>query len=239
MKEDKRLPSKNANDTFDISPLADNPPLSIIHFMEIKINATSIISDFVDHLLPELTPYETSLYLYILRNSVLKNGNPKIRVGKRSMAQGYGTGSRGVKTNYAHITKIIKDLENKNCLSVGDTTREGTEYSIKLPLEISLVQKKLSTILPQKEEDYFIDQKNRALIFERDNWTCQYCGEKVTKENATLDHYIPQSKNGENSKQNLRTCCLVCNSIKSGKSFDEAAPHILKSIQERIKRKSD
>ena len=199
----------------------------------------SIITDFVDFLLPELTPYEASLYLFILRNSVLRNGSQKMRTGKRTMAQGYGTGSRGVKTNYAHMTKIINGLEKKDCLSIGDTTREGTEYTIKLPRDIPLVQEKLATIQPlKKEEDYFTDPQKRTLIFERDNWICQYCGEKVTKENATLDHYIPQSKGGKNTKENLRTCCLLCNGIKSGKAFEEAAPYILKNIQERRKRKN-
>ena len=33
-------------------------------------------------------------------------------------------------------------------------------------------------------------------IYLRDNHKCQYCGIKVTNENATLDHVIPQSKGG-------------------------------------------
>jgi len=205
---------------------------------KLKKNIKSI-TDFVDFLLPELTPYEASLYLFILRNTVLRKGSQKMRIGKRTMAQGYGTGSRGVKTNYAHMTKIINSLEKKDCLSIGDTTREGTEYTIRLPRDIPLVQEKLATIQPPKkeEDDYFTDPQKRILVYERDNWICQYCGEKVTKENATLDHYIPQVKGGKNTKENLRTCCLVCNGIKSGKSFEEAAPHILKGIQERRKRK--
>ena len=32
-------------------------------------NVKIIIEQFVGYLLPELTPYETSLYLYLLRNS--------------------------------------------------------------------------------------------------------------------------------------------------------------------------
>jgi len=51
-------------------------------------------------------------------------------------------------------------------------------------------------------------------------------------------HYIPQRDKGKNTKENLRTCCFVCNSIKSGKSIEEAAPHILKSIQERKRREN-
>jgi len=104
----------------------------------------SIITNFVDFLLPELTPYETSLYLYLLRNSLLQNNSQKIRIGKRTMAQGYGKGSRGAKTNYAHITKIISGLEEKGCLSIGDTTREGTEYTINLPYNIPIVKEKIA-----------------------------------------------------------------------------------------------
>ncbi|MGH7236937.1 MAG: HNH endonuclease [Candidatus Saccharimonadales bacterium] len=60
-----------------------------------------------------------------------------------------------------------------------------------------------------------------------------YCGEKVTAENATLDHLVPQYKGGKHTKENLKTSCLMCNSIKSGKTYEEAAPLLLKSIQER------
>ena len=56
---------------------------------------------------------------------------------------------------------------------------------------------------------------------------------KVTSENATLDHLTPQSKGGKHTKDNLKTSCLVCNSIKSGKTYEEAAPYLLKSIQDR------
>ena len=66
---------------------------------------------------------------------------------------------------------------------------------------------------------------------------CYYCREEVTKDNATLDHLIPQSKDGKNTEENLKTSCLLCNSIKSGKTYEEAAPHLLKSVSERKKRK--
>jgi len=43
----------------------------------------------------------------------------------------------------------------------------------------------------------------------------------------------PQSKGGKHTKDNLKTCCFVCNAIKSGKTYEEAAPFLLKSIRER------
>jgi hypothetical protein len=205
--------------------------------MKTGVDLLEIIEQFVDYLMPDLTPYETSLYLYMLRNSHIKNDRNEIRVGKRTIASGYGKGSRGVKTNYEHVTEVIKRLELHECISIGDTNREGTLYFVRLPKDVPLVALKLADLTSQNsEEDFFNNPEKRILIFKRDKWICQYCGEKVLKENATIDHYIPQVKGGKHNKDNLRTCCLVCNAIKSGKTYDEAVPYLLKSIQERRSR---
>jgi hypothetical protein len=197
-------------------------------------NIKNVIEQFVDYLLPELTPYEASVYLYLLRNSFMRNSNLEVRVGKRTIAAGFGKGSRGAKTNYEHISQILKNLEKIECIKVGNTNRDGTLYIINLPRNVPLVEDKLDRLLPTDiEEDYFTDKDNRTIIFERDKWLCQYCGEKLTPKNATIDHYIPQSDGGKHNRDNLRTCCLVCNSIKSGKTFEEAAPFLLKNIQQR------
>jgi len=197
----------------------------------------ALVCEFVDFLMPALTPYETSLYLFLLRHSVLQDGSHQVRIGKRTMADGYGTGSRGTKTNYQHMTEVIKRLEDHGCLTIGDTTREGTLYTVILPRDIPMVRERLAVCDHHDEqEDFFTDPAKRLIIFERDNWVCRYCGEKVTNENATLDHHIPQVKGGTHTKTNLWTCCLVCNGVKSGQSFDEAAPSILRSIQERRQR---
>jgi ribosomal protein L37AE/L43A len=201
---------------------------------EMEEGAKTIIEQFVDYLVPELTPYESSLYLYLLRNSFLRNGTTEVRVGKRTIATGFGKGSRGEKTNYAHVSEILRKLEKKGCIKVGNTDRFGTLYTVTLPKDIPLVAEKMASSMPTKaEEDYFTNPNKRQELFERDKWICQYCGEKVSQQNATLDHFIPKSKGGDDSKDNLKTCCLLCNGIKSGKTYEEAAPFLLKSIQER------
>jgi 5-methylcytosine-specific restriction endonuclease McrA len=192
--------------------------------MNMDENIKIIIEEFVDYLSPELTPYEASVYLYLLRNSFIRNGKVDVRIGKKTIAAGHGKSSRGEKTAYAHASEILKRLEEKGCIKIGDTNREGTLYIINLPKDIPLVAEKIASLFPQdKEEDYFSDPEKRRKIFERDKWICQYCGEKVTQENATIDHFIPQSKGGKHNKENL----------KSGKTYEEAAPFLLKSIQER------
>ena len=192
-----------------------------------------IIEQFVDLLMPELTPYETSLYIFFLRSSFLSD-DMTIRVGKRTIAEKYGKGSRSEKTSYAHVSKILKGLEEKGCIEIEDMKPYyGTLYRIILPKDVPLVAEKLAIVPKAEDEDYFTKPEKRKELFERDKWVCHYCGEKVTEENATLDHLIPQHKGGKHTKDNLKTSCLVCNSIKSGKTYEEAAPFLLKSIQER------
>lgn len=203
-----------------------------------KFDSSDFIKELVNFILPELTPYELSFYLFLVGKSYFENGKPELRVGKRTIAYKCGKGTRSDKANFQHVTKILKSLEDKGCIKIGDTNIKGTLYFINLPKDIPFVAEKIASLLPQNtEEDYFNNPEKRREVFESDKWICQYCGEKVTPESATLDHFIPQSKEGKHSKENLRTCCLICNSIKSGKTYEEAAPFLLKSIQERKARK--
>ena len=196
-----------------------------------------IIEQFIDLLMPELTPYEAVMWIFLFRNSYIQNNSFEIRIGKRTILANYAKGSKGEKTNYEHISKLLKRLEEKGCVKIGDTNRDGTLYIVVLPENIPIVKGKLGIKQDLKEEDYFTDDKKRAEIFEQDHWSCFYCGEKVGLKNATLDHFIPQCKGGKHTRDNLKTSCLVCNSIKSGKTYEEAAPLLLMNIQKgRLKK---
>lgn len=56
---------------------------------------------------------------------------------------------------------------------------------------------------------------NRINIFLRDDFRCQYCGEKFTTNELTFDHVIPRSKGGSNTMGNVVAACAPCNSKKS------------------------
>jgi len=199
---------------------------------------SKIIEQFVDLLMPELAPYEVALYLFLLRHSLVKNNTLIMRIGKRTIIDKFVKSAKGNRSCFAHITTVLNELEKKGCIKVGNVDREGTFYEIMLPEKIKLVAEKLAAkSLKVEDDDYFTDTNKRNELFGRDKWICHYCGEEVTKKNATLDHLIPQSKDGKHTKDNLKTCCLICNSIKSGKTYEEAAPLLLKSIQERNSKK--
>jgi len=51
------------------------------------------------------------------------------------------------------------------------------------------------------------------------NTPCLYCGNILTKQNATADHIIPVSKGGNNAKVNLIVCCEDCNGERGDREF--------------------
>lgn len=198
-----------------------------------ELDATTIIRDFVDYLMPELKPHETAVYIFLLRKSWLESGVSQVRIGQRSMAPQYGRGKEGAAPSRNQLIKQQKALAKKGCIEIGDTNRQGTLFKVYLPNEIPLVLAKLAKPQITVEEDYFTNPERRKEIFSQDQWKCGYCGESVNEANATLDHIVPQSKGGTHSRSNLQTACLMCNSIKSGKTEDEVAMQLLKSIRAR------
>lgn len=201
-----------------------------------------IVKDVIDYLSPLQTPTEQSIYNYLLRWSYLENGKNQVQVGDRTLAKEVSKPAKGKLSKSkglapSTVSDCIRDLVKKGHIDIIEINRNGKIYKVKLPLEVEeslkLKNEKNGDLRKESPEDYFTDSERRKIVFERDKWFCHYCGDKVTDKNATLDHLNPQSKGGKHNKDNLKTCCLVCNSIKSGKTYEEAAPFLLKSIRER------
>lgn len=64
-------------------------------------------------------------------------------------------------------------------------------------------------------------------VFLRDGYTCQYCGTKVNKKTATLDHVVPTSHGGKSTFENATTACAPCNANKGNnkKIVPKTKPH--------------
>jgi 5-methylcytosine-specific restriction endonuclease McrA len=59
-------------------------------------------------------------------------------------------------------------------------------------------------------------------VFLRDNYTCAYCGCKVSSELATVDHVIPKSQGGRSTWENCVTSCRDCNGTKADRTPTQA-----------------
>jgi len=68
----------------------------------------------------------------------------------------------------------------------------------------------------------------KRAILERDNWTCQYTGRRLSKEEANIDHLIPVSKNGKDTWENMVACDKRINSLKSDKTLEEFGMPLIK-----------
>lgn len=61
--------------------------------------------------------------------------------------------------------------------------------------------------------------KFRKAVFARDNFTCQYCGDRGVR--LECDHVVPIAKGGLTDMGNLVTACFVCNRSKGAKLLSE------------------
>jgi 5-methylcytosine-specific restriction endonuclease McrA len=70
-----------------------------------------------------------------------------------------------------------------------------------------------------------VPKLTRQEIFNRDNHTCQYCGQKVKA--LTIDHIIPRYRGGQHTWENVVAACPHCNRRKAGRTPEEAGMRLL------------
>lgn len=193
-----------------------------------------IIASVIDFLQPLLSPYESVIYWFLFRHSIIETADRYIRVSNSQIAQGIGSKFKSGDKVKVASDKAISDnlrclMEKKVIVIVGDTNRDGTLYKINLPEEIELCIERMKKsrventchVEQKKDLDYYNIAENRLLIFERDGYVCYKCRKQLTRFSATLDHIQPVSQGGDNSYSNLITCCLHCNSSRGAKPIME------------------
>ena len=102
-------------------------------------------------------------------------------------------------------SRVKPDNENDGIFTVNN--------SFKIPQVIRLVK------YDKYPRQVVIFSRNN--IFKRDEFKCQYCGEKPGSEELTIDHIIPKCKNGKTTWENCVLSCIDCNSIKGGSLMHE------------------
>jgi 5-methylcytosine-specific restriction endonuclease McrA len=67
--------------------------------------------------------------------------------------------------------------------------------------------------------DSHVWKRLRTTVFQRDDYTCQYCFERGGK--LECDHIVPVSRGGNDELSNLATACFRCNRSKRDKLLSE------------------
>ena len=60
----------------------------------------------------------------------------------------------------------------------------------------------------------------RLEVFNRDRYTCQYCGKETRQ--LTIDHIIPRYRGRQHTWVNVVSACIACNRRKPDKATEEA-----------------
>ncbi len=71
--------------------------------------------------------------------------------------------------------------------------------------------------VPVKEAPF-----TRRNLYQRDNYTCQYCFRRASAERLSIDHVMPRSRGGRTSWENCVLACIRCNAVKADRSLKEA-----------------
>ena len=68
---------------------------------------------------------------------------------------------------------------------------------------------------------YTTPRFRKRVLFNRDNWQCQYCGIDLDWESITIDHVYPRSRGGLTTWHNCVASCKKCNLKKGSRTLAE------------------
>lgn len=63
---------------------------------------------------------------------------------------------------------------------------------------------------------------SRVGVCVRDEFTCQYCGDRLPMRKLEMEHVLPKSRGGKTSWNNVVMACTDCNSYKADRTPEEA-----------------
>lgn len=131
---------------------------------------------------------------------------------QKAMSQLIQGNARAIDFDY-----IVYDFEDWLIFSEVDETYPKVltvKHKIALPEIIVL---RYYDRLPYRDVKY-----SRQTLFQRDNYTCAYCGDVFDKKDLTVDHVVPRVQGGKTHWKNTVTSCFPCNSRKAGRTPEEA-----------------
>jgi hypothetical protein len=198
---------------------------------EIVAEIPELIKEVINYLQPLLTPYEAAYYWHLFTKTIIETKRQEGIFSIRGLCSGVVWPSRATQATDVPqkvVSEILSELEKKGVITrMGETTRSGTPYRINLPEQIELSRNRMQTLSAAKIDknidsklDFYNIKENRIIIYERDGYKCYKCGKLLTRWDATLDHILPVSRGGKNEKDNLLTCCLMCNSRRRNKEVE-------------------
>ncbi len=91
-------------------------------------------------------------------------------------------------------------------------------WSVRMPSVVRFVR-----ATPRKKAIKF----SRHNVYARDGGRCQYCGQRVRRDEFTYEHVVPRVLGGKTSWENVVVACVRCNQKKAGRTPAQAGMRLL------------
>ncbi|NIP73423.1 MAG: HNH endonuclease, partial [Gammaproteobacteria bacterium] len=104
---------------------------------------------------------------------------------------------------------VLLVLGKVDVLETYDTAVHSPSTTLQLPAVVKL--HRYVKHLPRRVKF------SRQNLYQRDNYTCQYCHKRHPSHQLTYDHVVPRSRGGQTTWTNIVTACTRCNLKKGNK----------------------
>lgn len=121
-------------------------------------------------------------------------------------------------SDWRAIRLVLKGRAEIISVSDGQSVWEETFNTVsqRIPIPATL------RLLERVNKKWKAPRFRKKVLFNRDNWSCQFCGVKLRWDNVTIDHVMPRSRGGQTTWLNCVTACRPCNRRKDDRTPDEA-----------------
>ena len=118
---------------------------------------------------------------------------------------------RAINLLFLGKVEVVEEYEDRLVRSV--------TFAVKMPSVIRF----LRAVRNRKRAIKF----SRENVYARDHGKCQYCAERVSRQDATYDHVVPRAQGGHTTWENVVICCFGCNQRKGGRTPPQAGMALL------------
>lgn len=109
---------------------------------------------------------------------------------------------------------------------VFDESRQWRSVSLSVP------EPKVVRLLKMVRVPHRLVPLTKGNVMQRDDHTCQYCGQRLPRRELTIDHVVPRARGGETKWNNVVTACHRCNSRKGDRLPSEAGMALFQNPQQ-------
>jgi len=181
----------------------------------------------------EILPHEVFLTFWVFCVMLAGTINRNVLVLNRHwMAIHVCTARRAFSLLYQDLARVVTaDYELHDFNSWRDVSRYANGPAITTPAFQILVPEVILLRrygkMPRRNVKF-----NRRNIYQRDQFTCQYCGRALPRGELTIDHIIPRSRGGKSTWTNVVLACSPCNLEKGDRLLSECHMTLIKKPDE-------